>query len=55
MHVFRAERKEDVSDPTTGDGCAGAYDGFSETQTESQVCGHVCVCVCVFVIYNLLS
>lgn len=36
----RAERKEDVSDPTTGDGCAGAYDGFSETQTESQVVGY---------------
>ncbi|XP_038898756.1 DNA topoisomerase 2-binding protein 1 isoform X2 [Benincasa hispida] len=36
----RAERKEDVNNPTTGDGSVGIYDGFSETQTESQVVGY---------------
>ncbi|XP_031745795.1 sphingoid long-chain bases kinase 2, mitochondrial-like isoform X4 [Cucumis sativus] len=33
----RAERKEDVGNSTTEDGTVGICDGFSETQTESQV------------------
>ncbi|XP_022134020.1 DNA topoisomerase 2-binding protein 1 [Momordica charantia] len=35
----RTERKEEIGNPT-GDGRAGIYDGFSETQTESQVVGY---------------
>ncbi|XP_016899871.2 uncharacterized protein LOC103487611 isoform X2 [Cucumis melo] len=36
----RAERKEDLSNSTAEDGTVGIYDGFSETQTESQVVGY---------------
>ncbi|XP_028073836.1 DNA topoisomerase 2-binding protein 1 isoform X2 [Camellia sinensis] len=37
--INRADRKDDVCDPS-GDRNAGMYDGFSETQTESQVVGY---------------
>ncbi|KAF8411734.1 hypothetical protein HHK36_004292 [Tetracentron sinense] len=36
----RSEKHDDLSNPSGGDVNRGTYDGFSETQTESQVVGY---------------